>query len=31
MIFSVGKAVVQGELSLAGKQQEVYGLVELIM
>ena len=24
-------AVVQGELSLAGKQQEVYGLVELIM
>ncbi|MDH5336188.1 MAG: hypothetical protein OEW20_07680 [Nitrospira sp.] len=23
-------AVVQGELSLAGKQQEVYGLVELI-
>ena len=24
-------AVVQGELSLAGKQQDVYGLVELIM
>ncbi len=24
-------AVVQGELSLAGKQQEVYGFVELIM
>jgi hypothetical protein len=31
MIFSVGKAVVRGKLRLAGKQQEVYGLVELIM